>query len=226
MALKVDKHTALPWGRNLDEYRRMFALSDADLRGRILGCSDGPASFNAELTAEGGSVVSVDPLYALRPADIEGRVEAAREVIMRDTYASLDDYKWDAVPSPEALEARRLKAVRDFLWDYEKGGQSRYVCGGLPQLPFANGSFDLALCSHFLFLYSEQFDLAFHRAALDELLRVAAEVRVFPVLDLTSRRSAHLEPILGHLRASGRSATVERVDYEFQIGAFEMLRVR
>lgn len=87
-------------------------------------------------------------------------------------------------------------------------------------------SFDLALCSHFLFLYSEQFDFGFHRAAVDELLRVASEVRVFPLLELGSRRSGHLKPILDHLTAMGRTATVERVKYEFQLGAFEMLRIR
>ena len=32
----------------------MFDLSAADLGRRILGCGDGPASFNAELTAQGG----------------------------------------------------------------------------------------------------------------------------------------------------------------------------
>jgi len=29
----------VPWGRSFDEYRRMFALSDCDLRGRVLGCA-------------------------------------------------------------------------------------------------------------------------------------------------------------------------------------------
>jgi hypothetical protein len=38
----------VPWGRSFEEYRRMFAPSDADLRLRVLGCADGPASFNAE----------------------------------------------------------------------------------------------------------------------------------------------------------------------------------
>ncbi len=58
MAFTLDK--VVPWGRSLDEYRRMFALTDSDLEKRILGCADGPASFNAELTANGGSVVSCD----------------------------------------------------------------------------------------------------------------------------------------------------------------------
>jgi hypothetical protein len=39
-----------PWGRSFEDFRRMFALSDADLRLRILGCADGPASFNVEFT--------------------------------------------------------------------------------------------------------------------------------------------------------------------------------
>lgn len=40
----------VPWGRSFDEYVRMFALTDADLNRSILGCADGPAAFNAELT--------------------------------------------------------------------------------------------------------------------------------------------------------------------------------
>lgn len=54
----------VPWGRSYAEYVAMFALSDEDLNRRILGCGDGPAAFNAGLTGRGGSVVSVDPLYA------------------------------------------------------------------------------------------------------------------------------------------------------------------
>ena len=55
----------VPWGRSLAEYRAMFTLSEEDLQKRILGCGDGPASFNAEMTASGKpTVTSVDPLYA------------------------------------------------------------------------------------------------------------------------------------------------------------------
>ena len=49
-------------------------------------------------------------------------------------------------------------------------------------LPFNDGAFDLALCSHFPFLYSTQLGEAFHRAALREMCRVAVEVGVFPLL--------------------------------------------
>jgi hypothetical protein len=50
------------WGRSFDEYRRMFNLTSEDLGGRIVGCGDGPASFNAEATVQGRQVISCDPL--------------------------------------------------------------------------------------------------------------------------------------------------------------------
>jgi hypothetical protein len=53
----------VPWGRTLQEYKLMFALSDTDLNKKILGCGDGPASFNTEMTELGYSVVSIDPIY-------------------------------------------------------------------------------------------------------------------------------------------------------------------
>jgi hypothetical protein len=58
MSMKLNE--VIPWGRSFDEYRRMFALSGDDLAGTILGCGDGPASFNAEATALGHRVVSCD----------------------------------------------------------------------------------------------------------------------------------------------------------------------
>ncbi len=76
--------------------------------------------------------------------------------------------------------ATRLAAMENFLADYEAGkAAGRYIEGVLPSLPFADDSFDLALCSHLLFLYSEQLDADFHIAAVRELLRVARDVRIF-----------------------------------------------
>ncbi|MCL4261960.1 MAG: hypothetical protein KJ069_02025 [Anaerolineae bacterium] len=61
-----------------------------------------------------------------------------------------------------------------FLQDYEAGkADGRYQPISLPHLPFADGEFGLALCSHFLFLYSEQVSLDFHITAVREMVRVA-----------------------------------------------------
>jgi hypothetical protein len=43
----------VPWGKSFDEYVAMFVLSDADLQRQILGCGDGPASFNTLLSKQG-----------------------------------------------------------------------------------------------------------------------------------------------------------------------------
>ena len=223
MALQYDR--IVPWGRSLDEYSRMFALTEADRGRRIVGCGDGPASFNAELTRQGGRVVSVDPLYAFSAAQIQARLDTTYTMVLEQTRANQDQYVWTHCASPEALGTARLAAMRTFLSDYASPVRpGRYVAGALPDLPLATGAFDLALCSHFLFLYTDHLTLDFHHAALAAMGRVAREVRVFPLLTYNADRSPYVQPVLARLRAAGWQAMVERVPYEFQRGGNEMLR--
>ena len=225
MPFSIDR--VVPWGRSLEEYRAMFSLSEDDLERCILGCGDGPASFNAELSARGGSVVSVDPLYRFSGAAIERRVRETFPTMMAQTRANRDDFVWTHVRSLEDLGRRRMQALRGFLADYETGRSSgRYVDAALPALPFPDAAFELALSSHFLFLYSAQFDLHFHLAALREMLRAAAEVRVFPLLQLGGAPSPHVAGVREALTAAGVRVTVEPVPYEFQRGGNRMLRLR
>ena len=67
--MKLSK--VVPWGRTLEEYKLMFSLTDADLNSNILGCGDGPASFNAEMTKQNHSVVSIDPVYEFSSDQIQ-----------------------------------------------------------------------------------------------------------------------------------------------------------
>ncbi len=225
MPFSID--SVMPWGRSLEEYRAMFSLSEGDLARRTLGCGDGPASFNAELSARGGSVVSVDPLYRFSAAAIERRVQETFPTMMKQMRANRDDFVWTHVRSLQDLGRRRMQALHGFLADYEEGRRSgRYVEAALPVLPFADAAFELALSSHFLFLYSPQFDLDFHLAALREMLRVAAEVRVFPLLQLGGAPSPHVSGVREALTAAGVCVTVEPVPYEFQRGGNRMLRLR
>ena len=64
----------VPWGRNLSEYVAMFMLTNEDLNSKMLGCGDGPSSFNTEVDLNDGSVVSVDPLYAYSKQEIMQRI--------------------------------------------------------------------------------------------------------------------------------------------------------
>ena len=217
----------VPWGRSFDEYMRMFALSAVDFAGRIAGCADGPASFNAEATALGYCVTSFDPLYRFSEAEIELRIQETYAQVLAQLRVNQEHYRWDFFPTPEIVGEWRMRAMRRFLTDYPPGLRAqRYVDAGLPELPCADNTFALALCSHFLFLYSDHLSLDFHLAAIRELCRVAPEARIFPLLTLAGAPSPHLGPVIAALQADGYRASVEDVPYEFQRGAHQMLRVR
>jgi hypothetical protein len=216
----------VPWGRSFEEYRRMFALSDADFQLRILGCADGPASFNAESTRRGTTVISIDPLYRLDTKTIRDRIAARYDQMLLQAQRNLQQFVWDTIQSVEELGRIRMQAMEAFLGDYDLGKrQGRYVDAELPSIAFPDKSFDVALCSHFLFLYTEHLSEAFHRSAILELCRVAREVRIFPLLALDGRISRYVASMVNDLSDSYEVA-LETVPYEFQRGGNQMMRVR
>lgn len=205
----------------------MFALTDADLAAPILGCADGPASFNAEATARGHSVMSCDPIYRFSTSQIRQRVGDTTEVILEQARRNQHEFVWTSITSIEHLRNVRTSSMDMFLNDFDAGKQQgRYVAAELPTLPFGNATFRLALCSHLLFLYSEQLSEEFHVAATSEMCRVADEVRIFPLVALGSVGSGHVASVTDRLRQAGHEVEIERVDYEFQRGGNEMMRVR
>jgi hypothetical protein len=209
----------VPWGRSFDEYRRMFALSDDDLRLKIVGCGDGPAGFNAEATRRGAHVVSCDPIYRWEEMQIRERITSTSCRILDETRRNCDEFVWTSIASVEELGRVRLAAMTEFLNDYGSGrDEGRYIDAELPALPFADQAFDLALSSHFLFLYTAQLGDAFHRSAIREMCRVAAEVRIFPLLALGGARSPLVDLCAAELHDSGFSVAIETVPYEFQRG--------
>ena len=222
--MKLDQ--VVPFGRGYDEYVSMFALSEADLGRRILACADGPASFNAVLHRRGGCVVSVDPIYQSSAAELRARIRATFDTVIEQARAHQEQYVWDAVRSVDELARLRMEAMEAFLTDFEAGKLAgRYLPHELPALPFADAQFDLALCSHFLFLYTDHLSREFHCRAIREMCRVAGEARVFPLLDLESRPSRYVGPVCTQLRGEGYTCEVRAVPYEFQRGGDEMLRV-
>lgn len=215
-----------PIGRSFEEYLLMFGLTENELGKKILGIGDGPASFNAEMKELGNAVTSVDPLYEFSGPDIEKRFYEVIDGIVEQMIATPGDWTWGYHDSPEHLRLHREQAIVKFIRDYEGGkGEGRYVTGELPKLDFKDGAFDLALCSHFLFLYTEHFDYEFHMQSINELLRVAAEVRIFPLLDLKLNRSCHIDSLTQELRRDGYTVEITRVEYEMQRGGNEMMRI-
>ena len=145
----------------------------------------------------------------------------------RRMFGNAAEFVWTVIRSVEELGQVRMAAMNDFLDDYPVGRtHGRYVDAELPNLPFPDSSFDLALSSHLLFLYTTQLSDSFHRHAIREMCRVATEVRIFPLLALGAVPSPLVEPMAAEFGREGFDVWIEDVPYEFQRGGNKMMRIR
>ncbi len=215
------------FGRTLAEYARFFSLDLEALRGRrVLDVAAGPASFALEAGALGIEVTAVDPLYGCTPGTLEAYVKIDYATMFRQLRARPDLVRCGPVfGSIDEAEADRRAAAARFLDDYDGGFVSgRYVGARLPELPFADGAFDLVLCGHLLFLHATQFDVGFHLAACREMVRVSrGEVRIHPVCGANGLAYPQLAALCGRLAAGGICAREVPVDYAFFKGAESVL---
>ena len=225
MTFKLEN--VVPWGRSMQEYVRMFDLKSDDLKLKILDCGGGPASFNAEMTQQGYSVISCDPIYQVAATEIARRVQETYQTIIDGTKINYDRFVWQDIQSPEELGKVRMTAMNKFIADFPLGlQQGRYKTEALPNLSFNSHQFDLALCSHFLFTYSDNLSLDFHVAAISEMCRVAKEVRIFPLLvQFSGEISPWLQPVIDEMQKQGYKVETQQVAYEFQKGGDRLLRI-
>lgn len=216
----------LLWGHSLQDFREMFALSDAELKASILDCCGGPDSFNVELTAQGGKVISCDPLFDLNKADITHCINDVFAEMLTLVEAHKERFAWDKVASPEALAIERKKNIALFLNDYEQGKkEGRYQAADLPNLPYKAAEFDLALCSHYFFANCPDQSLEFQVAAIKNLCHVAKEVRIFPLVDSQGEIPTIVGPIMQALYQADLGLEFKAVPYQFQKKGNAMLRV-
>jgi hypothetical protein len=178
----------LSFGRTGEELLDVFALQPASLQGlRVLDCPGGPGSLSSALRRHCAHPTAVDPGYALLPDEFES-------CTLRDIAAVAEQIAGDPIFRTNFDETRyiasKVKAYEEFVEDRE-AHPGDYVAASLPDLPFADQSFDLVLSSSLLFSYSpaadggllegEALDLQWHRQALEELMRVTAcELRIYP----------------------------------------------
>ncbi len=172
------------YGRLGQQALAMFNLEGEQERwrsARVLDCPGGPGSLPALLRGSVEEIVAVDPLYALPPQELERRARS-------DLDRALAQLRVSPTLRPdfdlEACRQEHLEALDAFLEDRRRH-PGQYLCAALPELPFADGSFDLVLSGHLLFAYaplrdgglssSSDFDLAWHRRALAELCRVSRQ---------------------------------------------------
>lgn len=215
----------VPWGRSLNEYISMFELNDADLNKKIISFGDGPASFNAEMNQLNRKLVSIDPIYRFTKHELENQIEKTIPVVLEQTENNKENFVWNTIKDIDSLKEIRTSAMKKFLADFESGkAENRYVKHALPeQTRFNNLSFDLGLSSHFLLLY-DQLGLDFHINAVDEMLRICKEVRIFPLLNLDAKKPAFLHELIKHYDQNYK-VSVQKVHYEFQKNGNEMLTI-
>lgn len=224
MAFKLEN--VVPWGRNFDEYRLMFLLSDDDISKNIAGFGDGPASFNFEATQQGYSVTSFDPIYQFSKDDLQKRINEVRLTVMQQMRENINNYVWTKIKSLEELENVRMSAMRLFLDDFEKGKQEgRYIYHELPnRFKYEDDTFDIGLSSHFLLMYTILgFD--FHVKAMTEMLRICKEIRIFPIVDLDANKTDLISNVIDYFKQR-YDVEIRQTQYEFQKSDNELLIIR
>lgn len=215
--------------RGYEEYERMFALP-RELEGKkLLDVAGGASSFAADCFARGIDATAVDPRYALTP---EAMLTDAREEIETSTEklrALSHKLDWTFYGNIELHREGRLASFARFAADYSApGSRGRYISGSLPSLPMADDAYDIVLCSHFLFLYADQFGPEFHEQALMDMIRVCrpgGQVRVYPLITLRWEPYPHMERLLEAIRRAGAEPRFEESQLPFIPGSKNLLVV-
>lgn len=227
------------YGRTFSEYTVMFNFAQEEWSGkRVLDCNSGPASFTAEAHEMGIHAIACDPMFE-RSAD--ELVPVGEQDIIRclsKSDAQRDKFDQQTCDRNTHYAAEKQRALYTFSRDYLNGkSEGRYVAGALPQLPFEDGSFDLVLSAHLLFVYAtkdngglfedEVFPLNFHIDAIRELIRIASEeVRIYPLKGPNRPDNPMLEKVLEALSDDDIRIDFETVGYKDIVGADRMLRIR
>ncbi|OBZ12943.1 class I SAM-dependent methyltransferase [Bacillus sp. FJAT-26390] len=197
--------------RSFDEYVRMFGLQQSDLeRGPILDVAAGGSSYTAEANARGYSAFAVDPRYG---TGIEEWIKEAKQEIETSTAKlakAQDHFDWSYYGSLEQHRAGREASILRFAAHVKDPlAASHYKYGMLPELPFSDDQFSLVLCSHFMFLYADQFGYEFHIKAILELMRICkpgGQIRIYPLIALNWEPYPKLEQLMGLISQHGGRA--------------------
>lgn len=223
MALQLEDF--LITGRTFDEYTAMFDLDIEALRGKkILDCPSGASGFVAEALRHDIDAHGCDIIYGFEPAHVIKQAHVTTEKIYEDTDW-MAGHNLTFYGDIAGHRGCRERAVAAFAADFPSPRYRREV---LPKLSYIDNSFDLLLSSHLLFVYDDRLDLDFHLASVTEMLRVAREMRLFPLVDFTNSRrdeTYNFSPLVYELMEHF-STEIIPVWLEFQPGAGAMLRLR
>lgn len=225
--VKLDLSRIVFIGRTFDEYLKIFNLSTDELAGkRILDCPSGACSFTAIANQNGLDATAADIAYYFSINELESKGIQDLEHAMEHMEKAQSNYLWDYFKSVDDLKKNRMQALTDCMKGMKQSPE-RYVPAILPELPFSDNEFDVTLSAHFLFMYADRLDYDFHLQTLKELMRVTRnEIRIFPMVDLSSKRYEFLDELFEFIEGQGWTAEEIEVHYNFQKNANSMLKMK
>lgn len=226
--MQLDLENIAITGRTFGEYSTFFDINLENLRGKkVLDCPSGASSFVATLKQEDIEAKGVDIIYEFDKESIGQQGIKSIEKIYKDT-SWMDVYNMDFYKTKENHKLHRESALKYFIDDYNS---QDYIFAELPKLPFEDDSFDILLSSHLLFVYDDRLNFNFHKDSIVEMLRVAQEVRIFPLVDFKNSRvneEKNFSPFVYQLLEDLPNFKCEilKTNFEFQPRANCYLKIR
>jgi hypothetical protein len=213
--LSQPKIQALSWiGFTLNDYIQMFDLTDSDLTRKILDYNAGCASFTQELALNNPGVMACDNLYQHSPAVLWDKLN----------HLAMNSNAIKALLTPAFIN-ERAQHIPQMMAHYAKVGSTHYLNSKIENLIFPDEAFHLALSAYALFTVTDHLSETYHINAILELLRVANEVRIFPLTNLQGKVSPYIGTILSGLQQQGLDTEIKTRQFQPHIPAQAMLRV-
>lgn len=205
----------------LQDYKKMFGLTASELDMKIVNCYAGASIFAKEMKEQQLRVVACDPLYAKPIDEIKQTIEKAQLKLMEQMNNHPERF---VLKSNEDIINK--ENVEHLIEDLSKGiKEGRYTQDALPKFTFQDEQFDLALVNHYLFTNNDHRSAEFHVKAIEEFIRIAPEVRLFPLVTKESHLSPHVGEVAALLQVKGYGVEIRGVSFEFQTHGNAMMRI-
>jgi hypothetical protein len=220
----MDTNHISVWGRTLDEYIKMFNLDNLTESTKILSIADGPSTFNLQLRQMGINVTSVDPIYSLTIKELKDVFEKSFLFNKQLFTENPNSFNFKNEKEMKQLLAKRRSTFDSFIIDFEQHREN-YHYGKLPSLEFQDNNFDLCVCSNLLFIFDHIFNLDFHIKSIKEMLRLSAEVRIFPLYNIHGEQSECVSGVTRFLTDNSINWEIIQNDYNVYINGNRFLKI-
>lgn len=216
-------------GYSVDDYKKMFDLSDDDLNRNILDYRSGANVFCQEIYNQNKSEASIikacDPIYQMNITDLKKLAKASIDKLNQEYKANKSKFTLNTADFEKFIE-QRINNINIFFSEFEVNKNNNlYTLDSLPSLSFEDEKFDLALVNYYFFSYSEILGLDYIVAGLKELIRVANEVRIFPLVNHSGEYSDAVPMVLGKLQENDLGAEIKEVEFGLWQSENAMMKV-